>query len=164
MRATIRRATEADAEAVVAVVRTVYEEYWFTWDAEGYHADLADTGSHYGDAFWVAEDGGEVVGTAGLELSGAKVGCLTQCDCSLERLYVLDRARGRGAGSALLRAVLEEAHAHGRRRLAIWSDKRLEDGHRLYERFGARVVGERVHDDPDSSEEWGLVLDVEEPR
>jgi GNAT superfamily N-acetyltransferase len=160
MRATIRRATANDAQAVAAVVRTVYDEYGFTWDAEGYHADLADTAAHYGDAFWVAEDGGEVVGTAGLDLSGTKVGSLPGCDCSLERLYVLDRARGRGAGSALLRAVLAEARAHGRRRLAIWSDKRFEDAHRLYERFGARVVAERVHDDPDASHEWGLVLDL----
>jgi hypothetical protein len=30
----------------------------------------------------------------------------------------------------------------------------------LYERLGARVEAERVHDDPDSSHEWGLVLDL----
>ena len=37
---------------------------------------------------------------------------------------------------------------------------RFEDAHGLYRREGARVVGERVHDDPDSSHEWGLVLDL----
>ena len=161
MTAIIRRATEADAESVVAAVRAVYDEYGFAWDADGYHADLANTRRHYGDAFWVADEDGDVVGTAGLELSGAKVGQLEDCDCSLERLYVLDQARGRGAGSALVRAVVDEARAHGRRRLAIWSDKRFEDAHRLYERLGARVVAERVHDDPDSSHEWGLALDLD---
>ena len=155
----IRRAEHADAAAIAGVVRAVYDEHGFTWDADGYHADLRDAAAHYGGAFWVAELDGELVGTVGLELGAGRTGGLEGCDCSLERLYVLDRARGRGAGSALLRAVLAEARAHGRRRLAIWSDKRFEDAHRLYERFGARVAGERVHDDPDASHEWGLVLD-----
>jgi hypothetical protein len=57
--------------------------------------------------------------------------------------------------------VLEEARAADRRRLAIWSDKRFADAHRLYERFGARVVAERVGDDPDKSPEWGLVLGLD---
>jgi uncharacterized protein (DUF885 family) len=56
--------------------------------------------------------------------------------------------------------VIEEARAHGRRKLAIWSDKRLEDAHRLYERLGACATAERVHDDPDQSHEWGLVLEL----
>jgi GNAT superfamily N-acetyltransferase len=155
----VRRAQSADAAAIAGVVRTVYDEHGFTWDAEGYHGDLRDAAAHY-DAFWVAELGGEIVGTVGLDLGAEHIGGLPGCDCSLERLYVLDRARGRGAGSALLRAVLDEARARGRRRLAIWSDKRFEDAHRLYERFGARVHAERVHDDPDASHEWGLVLEL----
>ncbi|MGH3104311.1 MAG: GNAT family N-acetyltransferase [Gaiellaceae bacterium] len=153
----VRRATSADRDAIAAVVRAVYEEYGFTWDESGYHADLADVDSAY-DAFWVADDGGGVVGTAGLDLSDTRIGSLRDCDCSLERLYVLARARGRGAGSALMRAVVAEASATGRSSLAIWSDKRFADAHRLYERLGARVVAERVHDDPDRSHEWGLVL------
>jgi GNAT superfamily N-acetyltransferase len=99
-----------------------------------------------------------VIGTAGLDLSNGRTGGLEGCDCSLERLYVRGAARGKGAGSALLRTVLEAARAAGRRRLAIWSDKRFADAHRLYERFGARVVAERVCDDPDESPEWGLVV------
>ena len=157
----VRRAASADADAIAGVVRAVYDEHGFTWDAGGYHADLEDAAAHYGGAFWVAELDGEIVGTVGLELGPEGVGGLAGCDCSLERLYVLDRARGRGIGSALLRAVLDEARAHGRRRMAIWTDKRFEDAHRLYERVGASVAAERVHDDPDSSHEWGLVLDLE---
>ena len=155
----VRRAESGDAQAIAGVVRAVYDEYEFTWDADGYHGDLRDAATHY-DAFWVAEIDGAIAGTVGLDLSDARVGGLPGCDCSLERLYVLDSARGRGAGSALMRAVLDEARAQGRRRLAVWSDKRFDDAPRLYERFGARVEAERVHDDPDSSHEWGLVLDL----
>jgi len=144
----VRPASAADSPAVAAVVRAVYDEFGFTWDEAGYHADLRDVEASYA-AFFVAEQHGRIVGTAGLTGHG-----------SLERLYVLLEARGSGAGSALLTAVAAEARRHGHNRLEIWSDKRFIDAHRLYERHGARVVGERVHDDPDSSQEWGLVLEL----
>ncbi len=144
----VRPAASADSRAAAAVVRAVYDEYGFTWDEDGYHADLRDVEALYA-AFFVAERDGEVVGTAGLTEEG-----------SLERLYVLAAARGDGTGSALLTAVIDEARRSGHARLEIWSDKRFEDAHRLYRRHGARVVGERVHDDPDSSHEWGLVLEL----
>ena len=144
----IRRARAADSAAAEAVVRSVYDEYGFTWDEHGYHADLRDVERAYA-AFFVAELDGSIVGTAGLTEHG-----------SLERLYVLPAARGAGAGSALLASVADEARARGHDRLEIWSDKRFEDAHRLYRREGARVVGERLHDDPDSSHEWGLVIDL----
>jgi GNAT superfamily N-acetyltransferase len=148
----IRRAVSHDSPAAAAIVRAVYEEYGFTWDEEGYHADLRDVEASYA-AFFVAERDGRIVGTAGLTGHG-----------SLERLYVLSEARGSGAGSALLTAVVAEARGCGHVQLEIWSDKRFADAHRLYERHGARVVGERVHDDPDASHEWGLVLDLADPR
>ena len=143
-----RQARAADSAAAAAVVRSVYDEYGFTWDEDGYHSDLRDVESAYA-AFFVAERDGRIVGTAGLSEHG-----------SLERLYVLPDARGAGAGAALLAAVADEARRRGHARLEIWSDKRFEDAHRLYQREGARIVGERVHDDPDSSHEWGLVLEL----
>ena len=144
----IRRARTRDSAAAAAVVRAVYDEYGFTWDADDYHADLLDVEAAYA-AFYVAESDGRIVGTAGLSREG-----------SLERFYVLPQARGAGAGTALLAAVADEARRLGHTQLEIWSDKRFEGAHRLYTRNGARVVGERVHDDPDSSHEWGLVLDL----
>ena len=129
-------------------MRSVYDEYGFTWDEQGYHRDLLDVEAAYA-AFFVAELERRIVGTAGLSAEG-----------SLERFYVLSAARGAGVGSALLTAVAEEARQRGHRRLEIWSDKRFADAHRLYQRYGAQVVGERVHDDPDSSHEWGLVLEL----
>ena len=144
----VRRARSADSAAAAAVVRSVYREYGFTWDEDGYHADLRDVETAYA-AFYVAEADGEILGTAGLSHQG-----------SLERFYVLRGARGAGAGTALLAAVSDEARRRGHVQLEIWSDKRFEDAHRLYTRHGARVVGERVHDDPDSSHESGLVLDL----
>jgi putative acetyltransferase len=144
----VRRAVASDSAAATAVIRAVYHEYGFTWDENGYHADLRDVESSYA-AFYVAEREGRVVGTAGLTEHG-----------SLERLYVLPEARGGGVGGALFAAVAAEARQRGHARLEIWTDKVLADAHRLYENAGARQAGERVNDDPDESHEWLYVLDL----
>ena len=147
----VRRAVAGDSTAAAAIVRAVYDEFGFTWDPAGYHADLRDVEAAY-DAFFVAETDGRIVGTAGLTSHGVAGAAL--------------RAGGgarKGAGSALLAAVAGGGAPPRSRPLEIWSDKRFTDAHRLYERHGARVVGERVHDDPDQSHEWGLVLDLTDP-
>ncbi len=161
----------------ISVVRAVFDEYGFTWDPDGYHADLYDVPAFYlkdGLPFFVAVSGGVVVGTAALDLFPALSGPegtvvtidgksrIAGSDCALERLYVHPDARRRGLGSSLFQRVIEEANTSGRRRMEIWSDKRFEGAHRLYQRFGARVVGDRICDDPDESPEWGLTLALRE--
>lgn len=171
--ASIRPATALDSPGIVRVIRAVYDEYGFTWDAETYHADLYDLDAHYldrGFPFWVAEREGELIGTAALTLFPTMPGTpgtvvqlhgvrrLAGTDCALERLYVAPDARREGAGSGLFHAVLEEARARRCRAMEIWSDKRFEDAHRLYGRSGAETLGDRICHDPDQSPEWGLTL------
>ncbi len=174
----IRMALASDSPAATRVVRRVYEEYGFIWDSAGYHADLLDLDAHYlrvGFPFWVAErkDGAPlIVGTAALDLFETVPGVpgalvlldgtrrVSGADCSLERLYVDPDARRLGIGSALFRLTLEEARRRGRHRMEIWSDKRFVDAHRLYERLGARILGDRICDDPDRSPEWGMALNL----
>lgn len=164
----VRPFRPGDEGGVVETVREVYDEYGFTWEADGYHADLYDPAAHY-PGFWVAESGGRIVGCAGIALFDAvpgEVGGLATiegvprvagADCEICRLYVRSSERGSGVGTALTGHVL--LAAKGRRAMEIWSDKRFEAAHRLYARLGARVVGERVcPGDPDESLEWGLVL------
>jgi putative acetyltransferase len=174
----IRLATNADSPEVIRVIKAVYDEYGFTWDPEGYHADLYDLEKHYAepDRFFVAETPeGVVLGTVALEIfptipgepgttvdQGGYVRC-AGTDCSLERLYVDPPARRQGVGAALSAQVRALATEQGRTNMELWSDKRFTDAHRLYERLGARVVGERICDDPDVSPEWGLLWPVETP-
>jgi GNAT superfamily N-acetyltransferase len=171
----LRTATAADSTAVAAVVEAVYAEYGFVWEPEGCQADLYDLGTHYlerGHLVWVAADGIAVQGVIGLKLFDPVPGPvgsavevegavrLAGCDAALARLYVHPRARRRGAGTDLLRTALDAARRRGRRAVEIWSDKRLEGAHRLYERFGARPVADRLIFDPDPCEEWGLFVDL----
>lgn len=175
MQPSIRPAKPGDEAGIVETVKQVYDEYGFTWEAAGYHADLYDVDAHYfkfGHKFWVAELDGQIIGTAALEMfepwpgpeatlvAGTDNLQIAGCDCALQRLYVRPSARQAGLGTALFGEVLKESRARARHALEIWSDKRFEAAHRLYERFGARIVGERICDDPDRAPEWGLILSL----
>ena len=161
------------AEGAISTIRAVYDEYGFTWEADGYHADLYDVRGQYlaeGHRFWVYVEEERVLGTAALESYRLIPGAFGETawldgkvrvaatDGSVERLYVHPEARRRGIAMKLMRMVMDVARGDGRTALEVWSDKRFEAAHRLYEGMGATVVGERICDDPDVSPEWGLVL------
>ena len=171
----IRPATNADVPGVVDVIHTVYDEYSFTWEPDGYHKDLYDIEGHYDgqdDRFYVAVIDGFIVGTVAIalfDLIAGDVGQIRQldgflrvqgCDCALERLYVHPKARRTGVGSGLLKHTFEIARAENRQAMELWSDKKFVDAHRLYGKLGAKVVGERLCHDPDQSPEWGLMIDL----
>ena len=166
------------AEGTIETIRAVYDEYGFTWEPHGYHADLYDVRGQYlaqGHRFWVFVEGERVLGTAALETypmipgvageavwAGGKVR-VAATDGSVERLYVHPDARRRGVARGLMEVVAAVARREGRTALEVWSDKRFEAAHRLYEGLGATVVGERICDDPDVSPEWGLILPLRSP-
>lgn len=169
----IRLCRPQDSAGVVRAVKAVYDEYRFSWDPDDYHADLYDLESAFAPPcawLWVAEEQSEILGCGGLavfekvpgepdtvvELDGYRR--LAGTDCELLRLYVHPEARRKGVGSTIFQEVLRQAEELGREAMEIWSDKRFVDAHRLYERAGAHVVGDRICDDPDESPEWGLVL------
>lgn len=173
----IRNATNRDTGAIVAIIRAVYDEYGFSWDEHGYHADLYDVESHYwkaGHAFWVAEaiEDGAIYGTCGLHMFSRILPSeaplievegqlrVPGADCSLERLYVHPLRRRIGVGATLFEHAIASAQDNRKRRMEIWSDKKLEDAHRMYQKFGAQVVGDRICNDPDSSPEYGLVFNL----
>lgn len=170
----VREAGNSDVADIVRVIRAVYDEFGFPWEEEGYHADLYDIEASYnahGDKFYVAEWDGQVVGTGALELFERLEGTdgvtkrdgyirVAGADCSIERLYVHADGRRRGVGRAVMQRVIAGARDAGRKRMEIWSDKRFNDAHRLYEKLGARIVGERLCDDPELSPEFGLALDL----
>ena len=164
----VREATVQDTDSIVRVIKAVYDEYSFEWDPEGYHADLYDLEGFYfahGDRFYVAEIDGVIQGTGALETFpphpegfADPLPRIEGCDCSIERVYVHPDARRRGLGRAITLRVIEDARTAGRSKMEIWSDKRFTEAHLLYQNMGAKVVAERICDDPEESPEWGLAL------
>ena len=69
-------------------------------------------------------------------------------------MYVHPKGRRRGIATAIMREIIGLEVGP----IEIWSDKRFVDAHRLYQRFGASVVGERICHDPDRAPEWGMIL------
>lgn len=166
----IRAAGAADRDLVVRVIKAVYDEYGFGWHPETYHRDLYDLDGYYwaqGDEFFVSEEGGTVALELFDRIPAGVVEPMVRiegCDCSLERLYVHPEARGIGLGRDLMAHAIIRARELGRTKMEIWSDKLFADAHRLYEKFGARVVSDRLCDDPEQSPEYGLELVLAEAR
>jgi GNAT superfamily N-acetyltransferase len=78
---------------------------------------------------WVAERGGEVVGTVALTDEGAGVG-------QLRWFLVAPDARGDGLGRALLQTLLEHARERGLTHVKLWTVHVLDSAARLYLELG----------------------------
>ena len=157
-----------DHERLRWAIQAVYRDHGFPWDPKGFDEDLFDIPGAY-DAYWVAEVEGLVVGGVGLnrtELSPGQPGAVTDrrvnaTNGELVRLYLHPTAQGQGLGQALVQTVIDQATAWEMAALEIWSDKKLTQAHALYQKMGARIVGERLCDDIEESPEWGFYLPLQ---
>jgi len=135
----VRAMTEADWPAVAQIYRegiatgdATFETAVPTWQAW----DAAHTPEHR----WVAERAGRVLGWVACSPVSSR--CVYAGVFELS-IYVAEAARGRGVGSALLRALVASTETAG-----VWT---LETGIfpentaslTLHERHGFRVVGRR---------------------
>jgi GNAT superfamily N-acetyltransferase len=94
-----------------------------------------------GDAVFVADVDGRVVGLAGLRVSPS-----IEYDAPAGQLasLVVDEAhRGAGVGRALVEAVEAEARARGCAALFVTTAERRADAHAFYERLGLEYTGRR---------------------
>src|SRR5215470_8575484 len=138
-------------EAIIAVVKSVHDEYGFTWDFAGYHRDLYDIPRHYlspGGMFWSLSLGERIVGCVGVTPHGD--------ECELHRLYLHRYARGAGLGQRMLDTTLNWGRQHEFRSMIAWSDVKLGLAHKLYLANGFMLFGQRLCDDPDQSIEHGF--------
>jgi len=86
-------------------------------------------------ARFVAESGGEVIGTVGggaSDVTGS---------AALTALWVAPAARGRGVGEALVNAVLEWAKDAGHEQVMLWVVEGNSAAESLYLRTGFRRTG-----------------------
>ncbi|MFI0468484.1 GNAT family N-acetyltransferase [Saccharopolyspora sp. 5N102] len=134
-----------DLGAVLAMHGELYErEHGFDERFEAHVAHgLAAFAAALGEArdepgaepgrLWVAERGGEVVGTVALTDEGDGV-------AQLRWFLVAPAARGAGVGRKLLHALLDHARDQGFERVKLWTVGSLESAARLYLDAGFRCT------------------------
>ncbi|WP_329250779.1 ribosomal protein S18-alanine N-acetyltransferase [Actinoallomurus sp. NBC_01490] len=127
----VRELTLDDLPAVLELEHLLFTDE--AWSEKTYRGELVDRS---GTRHYVAvDDGGVLAGWAGLSAVGGQGDVLT--------IGVRPELQGRGIGSALLTALLEEAAVRGC--VEIFLDVRADNdrARRLYERFGFTAVGIR---------------------
>jgi len=132
----LRYARDDDSDAIIALVSRVWSEYpGKTLVAATDMPELLMPASAYGrngGCFWVVEANGQIIGTIALAPS------VEDGVVELQKLYVARDMRKNGLGSFLCSFVEREARERGAQAIELWSDVKLSDAHRRYERLGYR--------------------------
>lgn len=140
----VRRATPSDHAAAGAVTVAAYEEFTEGPDDQ-YVAKLRDAARRDREAeLWVAERGGEVVGTVTLALPGSpwrEIGADDEGEFRM--LAVSPTARRQGVGEALMGLVMDRFRSLGFRGVVLSSLAQMTSAHRVYERHGFRRAPDR---------------------
>ena len=132
----LRAFKKEDARGVKDLILTILtSEYPF--DKSAYSdSDLEKIGETYGgkkDAFFVVEDAGQIVGTAGVKEETAE-------DALLRRLFVDPKHRRRGYGADLLDRAVGFCRKNGYKRVFFRCTGRMADAMRLCLKKGFREV------------------------
>ncbi|EJC79100.1 putative acetyltransferase [Rhizobium leguminosarum bv. trifolii WSM2297] len=135
----IRRARREDLPALVSI---------FAADAVGGHGDTTDpvAFADYVRAFaaieaspdqalYVAECGGEVVGTFQTMVTTTLTGRGSSA-MIIEAVQTRADRRGQGIGAGMIEFAIAEAKGRGMKRVALTSNAIRKDAHRFYERLG----------------------------
>ncbi|MFD6395393.1 GNAT family N-acetyltransferase [Nocardia sp. NPDC060249] len=141
----IRPAHPDEYDAVAALTVEVYVGDGYVPDGDDYVRELADVAHRAAEAeVLVAVHDGEVVGSLTVAKPGTRYAEIAQPgELEFRMLAVSKRARGLGAGTALVRAVVDEARSGGFDAVALTTMFSMVDAHRIYERLGFVGVPER---------------------
>jgi GNAT superfamily N-acetyltransferase len=135
----IREARADDLESIVRLHEADalggHGDAWTEANRPAYEAAFAAIAASPGVALYVAEDGGEIVGTFQLALLPGLTG-RGALRAKLEAVQVRRDRRSRRLGAAIVARAVAIAQAAGAAAMELTSNKRRLDAHRFYERLG----------------------------
>ncbi|MDB5679414.1 GNAT family N-acetyltransferase [Sphingomonas bacterium] len=135
---TIASFVAGDEDAIIDLIVPIQSvEFGIAITADD-QPDLRDIPGFYlpgRGGFWVARDGGQVVGTIALKEFGDALG-------ALRKMFVAPDYRGppRRLGQALLDVLLAHARASGLRQILLGTTEAFLAAHRFYERNGFAII------------------------
>jgi diamine N-acetyltransferase len=150
---TIRRAEAADAEMLSALATTTFYEAYFEQDeprdlgaycvAAFNLEQMRNELENRAATFFIAELRKKAVGYAKLREDSKAPGVADDRRAiELQRIYILEKAKGRGVGLELMKTCLAEAARKGYETvwLGVWSENL--PAQKFYEKLGFEKVGE----------------------
>ena len=136
----IRPITPADDAAMASIIRAVMPEFGAVGDGFAINDPEVDWMSR---AYAQPRSAYFVVERDGIVLGGGGVAPLDGGDgdtCELRKMYFLPRARGLGAGSAMMERCLQAARGFGFTRCYLETLCGMDAAMRLYDRSGFRRI------------------------
>ncbi|KAK7803755.1 hypothetical protein U0070_003103 [Myodes glareolus] len=129
---------------VLLLVKLLARQPWKRYVAKCLHTDMADITKSYmsarGSCFWVAESGGELVGTVGgLPVKDPPLG---RKQLELFHLSVSSQHRGQGIAKALIRTLLQFARDQGYSDVVLDTSIMQPGAQALYMSMGFRRTGQ----------------------
>jgi putative acetyltransferase len=132
----IRQIAFRDNGHVAAIVRSSLAEFGANKPGTVFFDDTTDhlyeVFQKHGSIYFVAEQGGQILGGAGIYPSPG----LPEHTCELVKMYLTSSARGKGLGKLLIDKSLEFARDFGYRQVYIETMPELRKAVSIYEKFG----------------------------
>lgn len=141
----VRTALPAELPEIGDIRVAAYRADGFLSATSQYAAILHDLGQDgNGDVLVAAAGDGQLLGTVMLEYWPSQGGAMHgPGEAEIRALAVRPAARGRGAGNALLTAIIEHAAAHRVEHLVLATLPAMRTAHRMYEKAGFTRLPER---------------------
>ncbi len=137
----LRRATNHDSPALIALIDAVYREYGEVMHTAGADSDLLEIEERYcgrqGDFVVLEDKQHHIVGCHATLPIDPENGLLT-----FRRLYLNKSLRGSGHGIRLMDWAVEWARDKGYRQVEFWSDTRFTTAHKFFEAYGFERTGD----------------------
>jgi putative acetyltransferase len=133
---TIRSVISDDNAPLARLIRAVFDEHNAPKQGTVYSDPTTDhlfeTFQIHGSVLWVAEVNGELLGLCGIYPTPG-----LDADCAeLVKFYLLEKARGKGIGRALMQRSIQSASEFGYKRLYLESRPEFAKAVRIYEQLG----------------------------
>lgn len=129
---TYRYGEDTDEAGIIALIEKCFADYHnCILDVDNEEPQLRHIRTHFdelGGEFWVAEQGGRIVGCIGYKP--------TEISVEIKHLYVDGDVRRQGLATYLCDLVEAAAKKRNAASITLWTDTRFLEAHALYEKRG----------------------------